>query len=427
LSNLFRERDHYKPFEYPWAYQYFKKMRKMAWEPEEVPLQEDLRDWKEKLTAFEQSLLTQLFRFFTQADTNIAAAYGDTYIPAFKHPEIKMMLFAFGDAEANHQDSYSQLLDTIGMPETEYQAFQSFSEMKAKHEYMFASRATSADGRKRSKVERMALDLAVFSAFGEGMQLFSSFAILMSFKQRNLMKGMSTIVEWSIRDESLHVEAMIKLFHTLIAENPKVWTDEFKQVIYQTCREMVELEDHFIDLVFAMGPVDGITPEETKRYIRYIADRRLLQLGLKANYGIEENPFEWLGWLMNAHTHTNFFEGRATEYSKAGVLNRDRAFDLVDQRQLDLPLINVDQGIQFVLYSKGGCPYCSILKTALANRNIAFTEVDLSDHDVRQTFYHNTDTNSVPQLYLTNEMVSVTDPSGVRIGGWSEAQKLWNL
>jgi ribonucleoside-diphosphate reductase beta chain len=427
LSNLFRERSHYKPFDYPWAYQYFKKMRKMAWEPEEVPLQEDLRDWKEKLTDFERSLLTQLFRFFTQADTNIGCAYGDVYIPAFKHPEIKMMLFSFADAEANHQDSYSQLLDTIGMAETEYQAFQSFSEMKAKHEYMFADRAKNVDGTRRSKVERMALDLAVFSAFGEGMQLFSSFAILMSFKQRNLMKGMSTIVEWSIRDESLHVEAMIKLFHTLIAENPKVWNDNLKQAIYQTCREMVELEDHFIDLVFAMGPVDGITAAETKRYIRYIADRRLMQLGLKANYGIEENPFEWLGWLMNAHTHTNFFEGRATEYSKAGVVNRDRAFDLVDQRQRSLPFVNLGVGREIVIYSKEGCPYCSILKASLTNRGVSFTEVDLSDVAIRRAFYAKTGTNSVPQLFVSTADGSDTNPSGDRIGGWQEAQKLWNL
>lgn len=328
-----RKREHYKPFEYPWAYEAYKMMRKMAWEPEEVPLKEDVDDWNDKLTPQEKNLLTQLFRFFTQADADIAAGYAEKYMRAFPVPEIRMMLFAFGDAEANHMDSYSQLLDTVGMPQTEYKAFAEFEEMKAKHDYLFADRSEGKhDERKRSKMETLALDLAVFSAFGEGMQLFSSFAILMSFKQRNLMKGMSTIIEWSIRDESHHVESMIKLFHTLIQENPKLWTNELKRDIYQTCREMVEMEDHFIDLCFAMGEIDGITSAETKRYIRYIADRRLMQLGLKPNYGVDENPFEWLDWLMNAHTHTNFFEGRSTEYTKTGVVGWDKAWDFLDKK-----------------------------------------------------------------------------------------------
>lgn len=324
--SLLKKRDYYKPFSYPWAHEYYKKMRKMAWEPEEVPLQEDVADWLDKLNDNERNLLTHLFRFFTQADVNIGAGYGEEYIPAFPHPELRMMFFAFGDSEANHMDSYSQLLDTIGIPESEYKAFHDYKVMRDKHEYMFLKGDSDL-----SKIERQAVKLAVFSAFGEGMQLFSSFAMLLSFKQRNLMKGMSTIVEWSIRDESLHVEAMIKLFHTLVQENPKIWNDKLKAAVYQTCRDMVKIEDRFIDLVFEMGPVEGCTPEETKRFIRYIADRRLLQLGLKANYRVAENPYDWLDWLMNAHTHTNFFEGRATEYTKGGVVGWDKAYAFLDQ------------------------------------------------------------------------------------------------
>lgn len=143
--------------------------------------------------------------------------------------------------------------------------------------------------------------------------------MLLSFKRRGLMKGMSTIVEWSLRDESHHVECMIKLFHTLIKEHPKAWTDELKDAIRQTAKDMVKLEDKFIDLMFAMGPVAGITPDETKTYIRYTTDRRMIQLGLKPIYRQKENPFDWIDEMMSAHTHTNFFEGRSTEYSKGGV------------------------------------------------------------------------------------------------------------
>lgn len=322
--SLFKKRDHYRPFVYPWAFTAYDTMQKLHWLPSEVPLQEDVHDWNSKITPAEKNLLTQLFRFFTQADTDIAAGYAEHYMHAFPHPELRMMFFAFGAAEANHQHAYSQLLDTVGLPESDYEAFTEFAEMKEKHEYLFSRRTETDDGRKLTKVERMALDIAVFSAFGEGMQLFSSFAVLLSFKRRNLMKGMSTIVEWSLRDETHHVESMITLFHTLIKENPKTWNDDLKGLIRQTAKEMVKLEDKFIDLMFAMGPVDGITPEDTKTYIRYVTDRRMIQLGLKPIYRQKDNPFEWIDEMMAAHTHTNFFEGRSTEYGKGGVIGWDK-------------------------------------------------------------------------------------------------------
>ena len=132
------------------------------------------------------------------------------------------------------------------------------------------------------------------------------------------MKGMGQIVTYSIRDESLHVEAMTKLFRSFITENVDIWTDDFKKEIYQVCREMVKLEDKFLDLVFEMGDIQGLTKAEMKEYIRYIADRRLLQLGLKPNYGVKDNPLLWLDDVLGVE-HQNFFEGRATTYMKAGL------------------------------------------------------------------------------------------------------------
>lgn len=321
------KRSYYKPFEYPWAYTYFKKMRSLHWVPEEAPLQEDVRDWVQKLNEKEKNLIAQIFRFFTQGDVDVADCYALRYIPAFPMPEFKMLFMAIGDSEANHIDSYSLLIDTLGFGEGEYQAFLEYEDMRAKHDYLFAENTTAPSGRPWNRKERLALDIAKFSAFGEGMQLFASFAILLSFKNRNLMKGMSTIVEWSIRDETLHVEAMTQVFRTLRAENPKLRNPELDEAIYQTGRDMVALEDRFIDLAFAMGGVDGITAEETKAYIRFIADRRFQQLGLLPIYNQTENPFaEWIDWLISAQTHANFFEARSTEYSKGGVVGWDKAF-----------------------------------------------------------------------------------------------------
>lgn len=321
--SLLDSRAHYKPLEYPWAFEAYKAMQKMHWLPEEVPLHEDVADWQSRLTDAEKNLLTQLFRFFTQADVDVAGGYRSRYMPAFGgHPEVAMMLWSFGVSEANHVDSYSLLLDTIGMPETEYKAFQEYAAMREKHDYLFGDRHSDLDEK-----ARLALDLAIFSAFGEGMQLFSSFAMLLSFPvKRGVMKGMGTIVEWSIKDESHHVENMVKLFHTFVRENPELWTDDFKGRIYQAARDMVELEDHFIDLAFEQGGVDSISKEDVKLYVRYIADRRLNQLGLKSNYGVEENPLPWMEEVLGLRVHTNFFEARATEYRKGGVDGWDEVF-----------------------------------------------------------------------------------------------------
>ena len=181
--------------------------------------------------------------------------------------------------------------------------------MNDKHEYLWQNKGGTRD-------EQLVRDMAVFSAFGEGLQLFASFVMLLNFQRHGKMKGMGQIVAWSIRDESHHVESMIKLFHCLLDEKPHVWNDNFKKSLYDICRDMVNLEDRFIDLAFELGPVEGLEPHEVKQYIRHIADRRLLQLGLKPNFGVKDNPLEWVDWVVNGVEHANFFENRSTEYAK---------------------------------------------------------------------------------------------------------------
>lgn len=405
MPNLLLPRDHFKPFEYPWAFEAYRTMTKMAWEPEEAPMAEDLYDWNHKLTEAEKSLLTQLFRFFTQGDVDVASAYRDKYMPKFKKPEIAMMLYSFANSEANHMFAYSFLLDTIGMPDTEYKAFHSFKEMQEKHDYLFKDKTEGL-----TKQQVTALDLAIFSGFSEGMQLFSSFAMLLSFQKRGLMKGMSTIVEWSIRDESFHVDNMIRLFLTYIEENPKVWTDDFKKVIYQSCREMVELEDHFIDLVFAHGPIEGMTASEVKTYIRYIADRRLNQLGLKANYGIDENPFDWLDWIVTAPTHTNFFEGRSTEYGKGGALNWDKVVWAVKGKSSTVR--------SYIVETKPDCPWCSLAKHELRARGVRFYINNHPEESERAFYLETAPIKTWPQISVHWE-----DGSSSFLGGYDDLKQ----
>jgi len=292
-------------------FDYYVQQNQMHWFPEDVPLHNDVKDWQD-LHEVEKNLLIQIFRLFTQSDVDVGSGYIDKYMRIFKMPEARMMMSSFANMEGIHQHAYSLLLDTVGMPETEYKAFADYEAMADKHEYINNIKVTA------SNKESIAKALAVYSGFTEGLQLFSSFVILLNFPRFGKMKGMGQIITYSIRDESLHVEAMTKLFREFIQENIELWTDDFKKEIYQACRDMVALEDRFLDLVFDQGDIEGLTKKEMRQYIRYIADRRLLQLGLKTNYDVNENPLPWLDSVMGVE-HQNFFEGRATAYMKAGL------------------------------------------------------------------------------------------------------------
>ena len=301
----------YKPFRYPWAYEAWLQQQRIHWLPEEIPLADDVKDWQKNVTEGEKNLLTQIFRFFTQADVEVNNCYMKHYSQVFKPTEVLMMLSAFSNIETVHIAAYSHLLDTIGMPEIEYSAFLQYKEMKDKYDYM-------QNFSVENKTE-IAKTLAAFGAFTEGLQLFASFAILMNFPRFNKMKGMGQVVSWSVRDETLHCLSVIRLFRTFVQENPEIWTEELRRDLYLICATIVEHEDAFIDLAFEMGGVEGLTGPEVKQYIRFIADRRLQQLGLEPMYHIEKNPLPWLDEMLNAIEHTNFFENRATEYSKAST------------------------------------------------------------------------------------------------------------
>jgi ribonucleoside-diphosphate reductase beta chain len=300
----------YKPFRYPWAYDFWKRQQQVHWMPEEIPLGEDCKDWAANLTDAERNLLTQIFRFFTQSDVEVNDNYMERYARVFKPTEIKMMLSAFSNMETIHIAAYALLLETIGMPEAEFGAFLDYEAMRDKHDYMQAFGVdTNAD---------IARTLAMFGGFTEGLQLFASFAMLMNFPRFNKMKGMGQIISWSIRDESLHCEGMIKLFHAFKKETNCV-TKSVAADIVDCCKTVVGMEDRFIDLAFEMGPVKGMTPDDIKAYIRFIADWRLRQLELPEVYGINQNPLPWLQPLISGVEHANFFEARATEYSKAAT------------------------------------------------------------------------------------------------------------
>jgi ribonucleotide reductase beta subunit family protein with ferritin-like domain len=310
-GGLMKFSETYKPFYYPWAVEITTRHEKAHWIEDEIDLSEDVTDWKGgKVTATEKDYITNILRLFTQSDVAVGQNYYDQFIPKFKNNEVRNMLGSFAAREGIHQRAYALLNETLGLPESEYHKFLEYTEMVDKVEFMMDADPSTKRG--------LGLALAK-SVFNEGVALFASFVMLLNFQRYGKMKGMGKVVEWSIRDESMHVEGNAKLFRAYCKEHQRIVDRDFKSEIYEMSRLAVDLEDKFIDLAYEMGDIDGLSKEEVKEYIRYIADRRLLQLGLKTNFKVKENPLPWLEWVLNGADHTNFFENRVTEYEVAGL------------------------------------------------------------------------------------------------------------
>ncbi len=314
MSGLTQFSKTYKPFLYPWAMEYAEAHEKIHWGSWEAKLQEDVNQWKsEFLTPQEKQHITNILRIFTQSDVAVGGNYCDIFIQAFKNNEIRNMLLSFANREGTHQRSYALLNDTLGIPEQEYSVFLEYEEMATKIEFM-----TAPPKSMRKKDQQLAFELAR-TVCNEGMSLFSAFVMLLNYQRFGKMKGMCEIVEWSIRDETMHVEAMTKLFHTYLKENPTVVTDVLKKYIYDNFTQAVQLEHHLIDLIYQDYQIEGLHKDDVKLYIKYLADRRLLQLGMKPIFKQKTNPITWLDWIISGDSFKNFFEGAVTDYNASGM------------------------------------------------------------------------------------------------------------
>ena len=309
MSDLLKESKTYKPFRYPWAMQIAEEHEKMHWGTWEAKLQEDVKQWKSNsLSPDAKKFITQILRIFTQSDVAVADNYVDQFLPIFKNNEIRNMLLSFANREGTHQRAYALLNDTLGLDESEYAYFLNHKPMLDKIHNMQSINP--------SDFVQTAYSLAQ-AVCNEGMSLFSAFVMLLHFQHQGKMKGMCEVVEWSIKDESLHVKAMTQLYQTYVKEmNIKVEQAEIQNLFTQA----VDLEDQLIDMIFGEAQVvESLVKIEVKMFIRYLADRRLMQLDCLPIYHIDKNPLPWLDWIVNGVSFKNFFEGVVTDYSASGM------------------------------------------------------------------------------------------------------------
>jgi len=307
---LTSRREVYRPFEYERAYEYWEKQQNAHWLPFEVAMAKDIQDWNHNLTESERLVIGQILKSFTQVEISVTDYWTTRISRWFPKPEIAMMAGAFGAMESIHTVGYAYLNDSLGL--SDYSAFMQDPTAMAK-----LDRLKETKGNSKRDIAR---SLAIFSGFTEGVNLFSSFAILMNFSRFNLLEGVETIVSWSVRDESLHSEAGCWLFRTFIEENPDIWDDELKKDIYDAARLTVELEDNFIDNAFSLGTIRGLDSKDLKNFIRMRTNAKLRDLGLKTNWrNIDQDSLTRMAWfddLSGSTAFTDFFAKRVTDYSK---------------------------------------------------------------------------------------------------------------
>lgn len=310
---LLNPRPTYAPFEYEQAYKYWELQQQSHWLHTEIAMASDINDWKLNLTDTERAIIGHILKGFTQSEIFIQEYWTQMVAKWFKKPEIQMMASAFGSMESIHAVAYAYLNQSLGLED--FSAFLHEPTAKAKIDRLIETKG-------RSK-EDIARSLAIFSGFNEGVNLFSSFAILLNFSRFNKMKGLGQIIAFSIKDESLHSEAGCWLFRTFISENPEIWTDDLKKTIYDAARTTIELEDAFIDKAFEMGEIEGLSAKDVKAFIRFRCNTKLNDLGLKQNWkNIDKDAIQRMAWfdvLSSGVSHADFFAQRVTDYSKGSM------------------------------------------------------------------------------------------------------------
>ena len=317
---LFDERIAYKPFEYPEYYtEGWLKQAQAFWLHTEIPMSGDVKDWNEKLTKEEKNLVGNILLGFAQTECAVSDYWTQKVVGWFPKHEIQQMAMMFGSQETIHAVAYSYLNETLGLEN--FEAFLHEPTTAERFDNLVAYSGTDKSGIARS--------LAIFSAFAEGVSLYSAFAVLYSFQLRNLLKGIGQQMKWSVRDESLHSKMGCRLFKHMCEESPEL-LEECREDVVKAAEIMLQSEEKYIDKMFELGDIENLKAYDLKQFIRKRLNEKLFELGyvdLGAYFSYDAEASENLDWfyhLTGGLTHTDFFAVRPTDYSKA---NEGEDFD----------------------------------------------------------------------------------------------------
>jgi ribonucleoside-diphosphate reductase beta chain len=318
---LFDNRIPFKPFEYPEYYtEGWLKQAQAFWLHTEIPMQGDIKDWNEHLTPEEKNLVGNILLGFAQTECAVSDYWTNMVTDWFPKHEIKQMAMMFGSQETIHATAYSYLNESLGLEDFEAFLHEPATAERFENLASITNRYTHEDLKSNSDARKeVGKSLAIFSAFTEGVALYSSFAVLYSFQMRNKLKGIGQQMKWSVRDESLHSKMGCQLFRHMCDEYPEL-LDECKESIEEAARLIVDLEIKYIDKMFEMGDLENLKSDNLKEFIKSRTNSKLKELGYNGIFDFDEEKASNLDWfyhLTGGQTHTDFFALRPTDYSKA--------------------------------------------------------------------------------------------------------------
>ena len=307
---LFTPRIAYKPFEYPEYYtEGWLKQAQSFWLHTEIPMSGDVKDWNERLTPAEKNLVGNILLGFSQTECAVSDYWTQKVVSWFPKHEIQQMAMMFGSQETIHAVAYSYLNETLGLED--YEAFLHEPATSARFDNLVAYDGDDHKG--------IGTSLAIFSAFAEGVSLYSAFAVLYSFQLRNLLKGVGQQMKYSVKDESLHSKMGCQLFRHMCEEEPTLLND-CKDSIIEAATVMLSAEETYIDKMFEAGDVDGIKADDLKHFIRKRLNEKINELGYSGEYfefDLEKaKELDWFQHLTGGVEHADFFSTRVTSYSK---------------------------------------------------------------------------------------------------------------
>ena len=317
---LLTTREHYKPFDYAWMFEYYDLQNRMHWHPMSVPLHTDVKDWNERLTPDEKHLVGNILLGFAQTECAVSDYWTNMVTNWFPKHEIRQMAMMFGSQETIHATAYSYLNESLGLEDFEAFLHEPATAERFENLASITNRYTWEDLKDNAEARKeVGKSLAIFSAFTEGVALYSSFAVLYSFQMRNKLKGIGQQMKWSVRDESLHSKMGCQLFRHMCEEYPEL-LDQCKDSIEEAAKLIVELELKYIDKMFEMGDLENLKADDLKEFIKSRTNSKLKELGYEPIFDYDKDKASNLDWfyhLTGGHTHTDFFAIRPTDYSKA--------------------------------------------------------------------------------------------------------------
>lgn len=417
--SIFKESASYRPFTYPWMVDAEKKHAiEMHWHEGQVDLQTDIQQYYSAnglatanvTHAVNKEILDKILCLFTEMDKAVGEGY-TKLLPLVKNNEARTLLMTQAAREIRHQRGYALGAETFGFSDSDWLVFTDYVEMQNKIDLMTDD---LLEGKEVSTPYRFCVMLAQI-LLGEGIGLFTAFSVLLNYKRFGLITGFNDINQWSLVDETDHVNNNIRILKEAMTDLTQVEVTSIQRFIRDLIQKYVAAEHAFADTLYEIGEPEDYSKQSAKDYISYLGELRLYQMELISEEEVRKNPLEWMDWLLSAPRHGNFFEKRITDYSHGGLIGK------IDYTKYAKFVDNFGRKKteRFKVYSRDGCPFCVKALKELSDINADVIQID-TKKDLHVPFKQHMSEKykiartKVPQIFL------IDGKDEIYIGGYDD-------